>query len=81
MFTKKEFAIVSNLGFISRKKFMLSWVEHEKVLQPLGQFDQDLLSPLAELLDITNYIYKHKRNLSDKVDAQAGIGFGCSRMP
>ena len=30
MFTKKEFAIVSNLRFISMTNFMLSWVEHEK---------------------------------------------------
>ena len=29
MFSKKEFAIVSNLRFISRTNFMLSWVEHE----------------------------------------------------
>ena len=32
MFRKKEFAIVSNLRFISWKNFMLSWVEPEKVL-------------------------------------------------
>ena len=30
MFSKKEFAIVSNLKFISRTNFMLSSVEHEK---------------------------------------------------
>ena len=30
MFSKKEFAIVSNLRFISMKNFMLNWVEHEK---------------------------------------------------
>ena len=30
MFSKKEFAIVSNLKFISKTNFMLSWVEHEK---------------------------------------------------
>ena len=30
MFSKKAFAIVSNLRFISRKHFMLSWAEHEK---------------------------------------------------
>ena len=30
MFSKKEFAIVNNLRFISRTNFMLSWVEHEK---------------------------------------------------
>ena len=30
MFSKKKFAIVSNLRFISMKNFMLSWVEHEK---------------------------------------------------
>ena len=29
-FSKKEFAIVSNLRFISRTNFMLSWLEHEK---------------------------------------------------
>ena len=29
MLSKKEFAIVSNLRFISRTNFMLSWVEHE----------------------------------------------------
>ena len=30
MFSKTEFKIVSNLRFISRTNFMLSWVEHEK---------------------------------------------------
>ena len=30
MFSKKEFGIISNLRFISMKKFMLSWVRHEK---------------------------------------------------
>ena len=30
MLSKKEFAIVSKLSFISMKIFMLSWVEHEK---------------------------------------------------
>ena len=29
--------IVGILTFMSRIKFMLSWVEHEKVLFPLGQ--------------------------------------------
>ena len=29
-FSKKEFAFVSNLRFISRTNFMLNWVEHEK---------------------------------------------------
>ena len=32
MFSKKEFGIVCNLRFISMKNFMLSSVEHEKVL-------------------------------------------------
>ena len=36
MFSMKEFAIVSNLRFISRKNFMLSWVEHEKSLLTSG---------------------------------------------
>ena len=31
MFSKKEFAIISNLRFISWTNFMLSWVEHEKI--------------------------------------------------
>ena len=30
MFSKKEFAIVRNLRFISRINFILSWAEHEK---------------------------------------------------
>ena len=30
MFSKTEFAIISNLRFNSRTNFMLSWVEHEK---------------------------------------------------
>ena len=30
MFSKKEFAIVCNMIFISRRNFMLSGVEHEK---------------------------------------------------
>ena len=37
MFGNNEFAIASNLRFISRKNFMLSLVEHEKsfiVLRP-----------------------------------------------
>ena len=36
MFIKKEFAIISNLRFISRKNFMLSLVMHEKSLIPSG---------------------------------------------
>ena len=32
MFGKKEFAIASNLRFISRTNFMLKWVEHKKKL-------------------------------------------------
>ena len=32
MFSKKEFVIVSNLRFINKTNFMLSGVEHEKVL-------------------------------------------------
>ena len=30
MISKKEFAIVDNMRFISRTSFKLSWVEHEK---------------------------------------------------
>ena len=30
MFSKKEFAFVSNLRFINNRKFMFSCVEHEK---------------------------------------------------
>ena len=33
IFSKKEFAVVSNLRFISRTNFMLSRVEHEKALE------------------------------------------------
>ena len=36
MFSKKEFAVVSNLRFISKTNFMLSWVEHEKKFYNLG---------------------------------------------
>ena len=36
MFSKKEFAVVSNLRFISMKNFMISWVEHEKKFFNLG---------------------------------------------
>ena len=36
MLSKKEFAIISNLRFISRTNFMLSWVEHEKSFITLG---------------------------------------------
>ena len=36
MFSKKEFAVVSNVRFISRKKFMLSSVEHEKIFITSG---------------------------------------------
>ena len=36
MFSKKEFAIVSNLRFIRKTNFMLSWVEHEKKFYNLG---------------------------------------------
>ena len=34
--SKKEFAIVRNLKFISRANFMLNWVEHEKGFITLG---------------------------------------------
>ena len=33
---QEEFAIVSNLRFIKRTNFMLSWVEHEKKNMTLG---------------------------------------------
>ena len=36
IFSKKEFAIVSNLRFISMTNFMLSWVEHEKSFTSSG---------------------------------------------
>ena len=36
MFSKKEFAIISNLRFISRTNFLLSLVEHEKKFYSLG---------------------------------------------
>ena len=36
MFSKKVFAIVSNLKFINRTKFMLSWAEHEKIFITSG---------------------------------------------
>ena len=36
MFSKKEFAIVSNLRFISKTDFLLSWVEHKKYFITLG---------------------------------------------
>ena len=36
MIGKKEFAIISNLRFISMKKFMLSSAEHEKKFYNLG---------------------------------------------
>ena len=39
MFSKKEFAIVSNFRFISRKNFMLSGVEHEKFFITSGPVD------------------------------------------
>ena len=38
MFSKQEFAIISNLIFISAagKNFMLSWVEHENGFKTRG---------------------------------------------
>ena len=36
MFSKKQFAVVSNLSFFMRTNFMLSWVEHEKSFITLG---------------------------------------------
>ena len=36
IFSKKEFAIISNLRFNSRTKFMLSSVEHENKFYNLG---------------------------------------------
>ena len=39
MFSKKEFTIVSNLRFISRTNFMLSWVEHENFFITSGPGD------------------------------------------
>ena len=44
MFSKKEFAIVSNLRFISRTNFMLSYVEHEKSFITLGPGILELFS-------------------------------------
>ena len=46
MFSKKEFAIVSNLRFISMKNFMLSSVEHEKSFITSGP---DCMNPQADL--------------------------------
>ena len=45
MFSKKEFAIVSNLRFISRTKFMLSRVEHEKSFITSGPGGRMVSSP------------------------------------
>ena len=39
MFSKKEFAFDSNLRFIGRTNFMLSWVEHEKMPVSVAQLD------------------------------------------
>ena len=65
--SKKEFAIVSNLRFICRTNFMLSWVEHEKSfitsgsgsiytlithIWPKGSFD-----PLIKILPTEQNIY------------------------
>ena len=41
MFSKKEFANVSNLGFIGRTNFMLSGAEQEKCFITLGIYRQD----------------------------------------
>ena len=38
IFSKKEFAIVSNMRLISRTKFVLSLVEHEKKKQKKKHF-------------------------------------------
>ena len=39
MFRKKELATVSNLRFIRRTNFILSWVEHEKSFAIFGPVD------------------------------------------
>ena len=56
MFSKKEFEIVRDLRFISRKKFMLSWVEHEIRLITSGPVPSQLWSRNALL-----QIYKPNR--------------------
>ena len=43
MFSKKDFAIVSNFRFISMTNFTLSWVEHEKSFITSGP-DEDKLT-------------------------------------
>ena len=41
MYSKIEFAIVNNLRLISRTKFMLSWVQHEKSFITSGPESHD----------------------------------------
>ena len=37
MFSKKEYAIVSDLRFVNKTNFMLNWAEHEKGFITSGQ--------------------------------------------
>ena len=44
MFSKKEFAFVSNLRYISKTHFMLSWVEHENSFITSGPEQEKAMS-------------------------------------
>ena len=69
MFLKKEFAIVSNLRFICRTKFMLSWVEHEKSIITSGS---DFMDAQADLSLLTTPVCLRRLDpwLSSKDDDQ-----------
>ena len=61
IFSKKEFAIVNNLRFISRTNFMLRWVEHEKSFITSGP---DVGSITGIYLTINIMLRHHKISIS-----------------
>ena len=49
MLSKKEFAIINNLIFVSRTNFMLSRVEHENIYTSGPECDGDVTINICEL--------------------------------
>ena len=81
MFNKEEFAIDSNLWFISRTNFMLSWVEHEKSLITSGPEDtscclcQYLFLYLPQLLHFCHVFYHHSWDLFHFISEQTYLHY------
>ena len=74
MFSKKQFAIVSNLRFIRRTNFMLSWVEHEKKFYNLGA--RAIPYILYYPKDLYKHVWAHSADLKEQFDlALHGLSF------